>query len=133
MLEKLTAAGILFARGAPLQSTYLFKHALVQNAAYGTLLRHSRRRLHERIVTILEDQFPDIVGNEPERVARACMDAGQHEKALKYLFQAAEESVSRSANLEALSHIGKALKILHGLRHSVQLIDEYELRLLSYS
>ncbi|MFL5288295.1 MAG: AAA family ATPase [Rhodopila sp.] len=128
-LEKLTATGILFARGAPPQSTYLFKHALVQNAAYSTLLRNNRQRLHKRVVTILEHQFPDIVANEPERVARACMDAGQDEKALKYLLQAAEESISKSANPEALSHTEKALKILRGLRHGMQL-DAYELRLL---
>jgi len=119
----------VFARGTPPEVSYLFKHALVQDVAYGSLLRNSRQRLHERIVTTLEHQFSDIVANEPERIARACIDAGQDEKALKYLLKSAEESVSRSANLEALNHTEKALKILHGLRHSAKL-DKYELRLL---
>ena len=69
-LNRLAAAGLLFRQGIPPHTTYLFKHALVQDAAYGTLLRESRRSLHRRITAALESQFPEIVESQPELLAR---------------------------------------------------------------
>jgi predicted ATPase len=80
-LDRLITAGLLFRQGAPPHATYLFKHALVQDAAYGTLLREPRRALHARIAETLEGQFADISENQPELLARHCAEALQIEKA----------------------------------------------------
>jgi predicted ATPase len=71
-LDRLTNAGLLFVRGTPPQSSYIFKHALVQDAAYGTLLRNRRQRLHSRITTILEGRFPELVLAQPSLLAQHC-------------------------------------------------------------
>ena len=75
-LDRLIDAGLLFRQGVPPHATYLFKHALVQDAAYGTLLREPRRALHARIAETLESQFSDIAENQPELLARHCTEAG---------------------------------------------------------
>ena len=80
-LDRLIAAGLLFRQGAPPHATYLFKHALVQDAAYGTLLREPRRALHARIAEAIESQFAEIAENQPELLARHCTEAGLIEKA----------------------------------------------------
>src|SRR5262249_49125681 len=80
-LDRLIQAGLLFRQGAPSQATYLFKHALVQDAAYSTLLREPRRALHARIAETLESQFAEIAERQPELVARHCTEAGLIEKA----------------------------------------------------
>jgi predicted ATPase len=75
-LDRLIAAGLLFRQGVPPHASYLFKHALVQDAAYGTLLREPRRALHARIADTLESQFAEIAETQPELLARHCTDAG---------------------------------------------------------
>ena len=80
-LDRIIAAGLLFRQGVPPHANYLFKHALVQDAAYGTLLREPRRALHARIVEALESQFTEIVERQPELLARHCGEAGLVEKA----------------------------------------------------
>ena len=80
-LDRLIAAGLLFRQGVPPYATYLFKHALVQDAAYGTLLRERRRALHARIAETLEGQFAEIAESQPELVARHCTEAALIEKA----------------------------------------------------
>ena len=75
-LDRLIAAGLLFRQGVPPHATYLFKHALVQDAAYGTLLREPRRALHARIAETLESQFAEIAESQPELLARHCAEAG---------------------------------------------------------
>ena len=80
-LDRLIAAELLFRQGAPPHATYLFKHALVQDAAYGTLLREPRRALHARIAEAIESQFAEIAENQPELLARHCTEAGLIEKA----------------------------------------------------
>ena len=75
-LDRLVAAGLLFRQGVPPHASYLFKHALVQDAAYGTLLREPRRALHARIAETLESQFADIAETQPELLARHCTEAG---------------------------------------------------------
>ena len=83
-LDRLIAAGLLFQQGVPPHATYLFKHALVQDAAYGTLLREPRRALHARIAETLESQFAGIAENQPELLARHCTEAGLIEKWAEY-------------------------------------------------
>ena len=100
-LDRITAAGLLFRQGTPPHATYLFKHALVQDAAYGTLLREPRRALHARIAETLESQFAEIAENRPEMVARHCTEAGLIEKAGAFWGKAGLRSLERSALVEA--------------------------------
>jgi predicted ATPase len=108
-LDLLIATGLLFRHGVPPNASYLFKHALVQDAAYGTLLREPRRALHARIAETLEVGFPEIAENQPELMARHCSDAGLVEKAAKLWAQAAERSLARSAFVEAVAQANRAL------------------------
>jgi predicted ATPase len=75
-LNRLIAAGLLFRQGVPPHASYLFKHALVQDTAYGTLLREPRRALHARIADTLESQFAEIAEHQPELLAQHCTEAG---------------------------------------------------------
>ena len=86
-------AGLLFRQGVPPHATYLFKHALVQDAAYGTLLREPRRALHARIAETLESQFAEIAENQPEFLARHCTEAGLIEKAAGLWGKAGQRSL----------------------------------------
>ena len=80
-LDRLVRSGLTSRQGSPLDATYAFKHSLVQDAAYGTLLREPRRALHARIAEALENQFTEIAENQPELLARHCSEAGLTEKA----------------------------------------------------
>ena len=108
-LDRLTAAGLLFRQGVPPHATYLFKHALVQDAAYGTLLREPRRALHARIAETLESQFADIAENRPELLAHHCTEAGLIEKAAGLWGKAGQRSLERSALVEAAEQFTRAL------------------------
>jgi predicted ATPase len=108
-LDRIVAAGLLFRQGVPPQATYLFKHALVQDAAYGTLLREPRRALHARIAEALESGFADIAENQPEILARHCTEAGLNEKAAGLWGKAGQRSVARSALVEAVEQLTRAL------------------------
>jgi predicted ATPase len=108
-LDRLVAAGLLFRQGVAPHATYLFKHALVQDASYGTLLREPRRALHARIVETLENQFADIAENQPELLARHATEAGQIEKAASLWGKAGQRSLDRSALVEAATQITQAL------------------------
>jgi predicted ATPase len=108
-LDRLIRAGLLFRQGVPPHATYLFKHALVQDAAYGTLLREPRRALHARIAEILESHFADIAENQPELLARHCTDAGQIEKAARFWGKAGLRLLDRSALVEAAEHLKRGL------------------------
>jgi class 3 adenylate cyclase/predicted ATPase len=108
-LDRLVAAGLLFCQGVPPHATYLFKHALVQDAAYGTLLRESRRALHAHIAETLESQFPEIAESQPELLARHCTEAGSIEKAAHLWGKAGQRSVERSAPMEAAAQFTRAL------------------------
>ena len=100
-LDRLIVAGLLFRQGGPPHASYLFKHALVQDAAYGTLLREPRRALHARIAETLESQFADIAESQPELLARHCTEAGLIEKAAGLWGKAGQRSLERSALVEA--------------------------------
>ena len=93
-LDRLIAAGLLFRQGVPPHATYLFKHALVQDAAYGTLLREPRRALHARIAETLESQFAEIAESQPELLARHCTEAGLIEKAAGLWGKAGQRSLA---------------------------------------
>jgi tetratricopeptide (TPR) repeat protein len=108
-LDRLIAAGLLFRRGVPPHATYLFKHTLVQDVAYDTLLREPRRVLHTRIAESLESNFPEIADSQPELLARHFTDAGLLEKAVGLWSKAGKRSLERSALLEATEHFTQAL------------------------
>jgi predicted ATPase len=108
-LDGLMAAGLLFQQGVPPNATYLFKHALVQDAAYGTLLREPRRSLHARIAETLEREFADIAERQPELLARHCTEAGLIEKAATLWGKAGQRSLERSALVEATEQLTRAL------------------------
>jgi predicted ATPase/class 3 adenylate cyclase len=108
-LDHLIAAGLLFRRGVPPHATYLFKHALVRDAAYGSLLRNQRQRLHALIAAAIETKFPEIVATQPEWLAQHCDEAGWPEKAAQYWRAAGEQAVRRAANVEAIEHFRRAL------------------------
>jgi class 3 adenylate cyclase/predicted ATPase len=108
-LDRLMEAGLLFRHGVPPHATYLFKHALVQDAAYGTLLREPRRALHARIADALESRFPEIAESQPELLAHHCTEAGLIEKAAMLWGKAGQRSLERSALIEAAEHLTRAL------------------------
>jgi predicted ATPase len=108
-VNRLIAAGLLFRQGVTPHATYLFKHSLVRDAAYGTLLRQSRRALHARIAETLESQFADIAERQPELLARHCTEAGLIEKAATLWGKAGQRSLERSALVEATEQLTRAL------------------------
>jgi class 3 adenylate cyclase len=108
-LDGLTAAGLLFRRGTPPHATYLFKHGLVQDAAYSTLLRERRRGLHARIAEVVEIQFPEIAESQPELVARHYTEAGLIEKSSAFWAKAGRQSLARSALVEGIAQLSRAL------------------------
>jgi hypothetical protein len=108
-------AGI-FRQGQPPYAMYLFKHALVQDAAYGTLLREPRRALHARITETLESQFPEVAENQPELLARHSSEAGlMAEKAAGLWGKAGQRSLARSALVEAIEQLTRALDLVGAL------------------
>jgi class 3 adenylate cyclase/predicted ATPase len=110
-LERLTGAGLVFQRGEPPEANFLFKHALVQDAAYGTLLRGQRRELHARIARALEGKLATAAA-QPEILAHHFENAGLIEKAVSYWQEAGERSKARSATAEAIRQMRKALDLL---------------------
>jgi predicted ATPase len=108
-LDRLIAAGLLFRRGVPPHATYLFKHALVQDAAYGTLLREPRRALHARIAETIESEFTETAESQPELLARHWTDAGLTEKSAGLWGKAGQRSLARSALVEAAEQLTRAL------------------------
>jgi class 3 adenylate cyclase/tetratricopeptide (TPR) repeat protein len=108
-LDQLIRAGLIFERGAPPQGSYLFKHALVQDAAYGTLLRTQREGLHARIALALEEKFTDAVENQPEVLAHHFAEAGRFDRAVAWWLTAGRSAARRSANVEAIAHLRKGI------------------------
>ena len=123
-LDRLMQAGLLFRQGVPPHATYLFKHALVQDAAYGTLLREPRRALHARITETLETQFAEIAESQPELLARHCTQAGLIEKAASLWGKAGQRSLARSALVEAVAQLTRALDQIAALPASPALRRE---------
>ncbi len=111
-LARLVEAEIVFARGEPPEATYTFKHALVQEAAYGSLLKRTRQQLHGRIAEVLEERFPERAAAEPEVVARHYDQAGLATPAIAHYRRAGERAALRSANEEAIGHLRRALELV---------------------
>ena len=114
-LERLVAAGLLLRQGVPPHASYLFKHALVQDAAYGTLLREPRRALHARIAEALESPFAEVAESRPELLARHCTEAGLIEKGVSYWLRAGKNAAERYANLEAIAHLRRGIEAVERL------------------
>jgi class 3 adenylate cyclase/predicted ATPase len=123
-LDRLIAAGLLFRQGVPPHATYLFKHALVQDAAYGTLLREPRRTLHARMAETLETQFGEIADSQPEILARHYTEAGLIEKAARSWGKAGQRSLTGSALVEAVAHLTRALDQIASLPGTPELRRE---------
>jgi class 3 adenylate cyclase/tetratricopeptide (TPR) repeat protein len=123
-LDRLVASGLLFQRGIPPEATYLFKHALVQDAAYSTLLRERRRALHGRIAEAIESQFAYIAESQPELLARHCTEAGVLEKAASLWCKAGRQSLARSAFVEAAAHFTRGLTQFESLPVVASLIRD---------
>ncbi|WGR70453.1 MULTISPECIES: adenylate/guanylate cyclase domain-containing protein [unclassified Bradyrhizobium] len=111
-LARLVTSELVFQRGTPPESVYTFKHALVQDAAYSTLLRSDRQQLHARIAEAVERCFPERVAREPEVLAFHFMEARRIEHAIGYWLKAGERAAQRSANLEAIRHLSRGLEAL---------------------
>jgi predicted ATPase len=123
-LDRLTNAGLLFKQGVPPHASYLFKHALVQDAAYGTLLREPRRALHARIAEAVESQFVEIAESQPELLAHHCTEAGLVEKAAGLWGKAGQRSLARSALVEAVAQLTRALEQIAALAGTAALRRE---------
>jgi predicted ATPase len=117
-LDQLVTAGLAFRRGTLPQATFLFKHALVQDAAYGTLLRGKRQELHGRVAHVLEKQWPETAETQPELLAHHCAQAGLVERAIAYYARAGQRAVARSAMAEAIAQLTKGLELLTSLPDS---------------
>jgi class 3 adenylate cyclase/tetratricopeptide (TPR) repeat protein len=111
-LDRLTGADLVFARGTPPAASFLFKHALVRDAAYGSLLRGRRQNLHRRIAATLEERFPEIVQTQPALLAQHCREAGLSEQAVMYWLTAGQQALTRSAMAEAEAQVRKGLDVL---------------------
>jgi class 3 adenylate cyclase/predicted ATPase len=114
-LDRLIAAGLLFRQGMPPQASYWFKHALLGDAAYSTLLRGKRKELHTNIAHSLESGFPEIVETQPDLLAQHCAEAGLPEKAVVYWLKAGQRAVGRGAMAEAVAQLQKGLQLLPGV------------------
>jgi class 3 adenylate cyclase/predicted ATPase len=111
-LAQLVRAELIFQRGSPPDAGYTFKHALLQDAAYSTLLRTRRQQIHARIAATMEEKFPEIVIAQPELLAQHCSEAGLRERAVSYWLKAGRHSMARSAIREALVQLQKGLDLL---------------------
>ena len=114
-VDRLISTGLLFAQGVAPQATYLFKHALIQDAAYGTLLRDPKRKLHARIAETLETEFAEIAENHPEVLAHHCAEAGLIERGADLWEKAGQRSLSRSALVEAINQLSRAAELVGSL------------------
>jgi TOMM system kinase/cyclase fusion protein len=114
-LQQLVEAEFLYQQGLPPQATYVFKHALIQDAAYQSLLRSTRQQYHQRIAQVLEAQFSEIAATQPEVLAHHYTEAGLPAQAVGYWQQAGQRATQRSAYVEALSHLSRGLEVLQSL------------------
>ncbi len=111
-LTELTETGLVFSRGTTTRGSYVFKHALVQDAAYESLLRSKRKELHAQVANALKIHFPERGETEPELIALHLTKADQWEQAIVYWQLAGKRAISRSANLEAIAHFSQGLELL---------------------
>jgi predicted ATPase len=128
-LKQLVEAELLYQHGVSPQVTYFFKHALIQEAAYQSLLRSTRQQYHQRIAQVLEEQFPESITTQPELLAQHYTEAGHTAKALHYWQRAGQLAIQRSSNLEAVQHLTQGLTLLTTLPETpVRAQQELDLR-----
>jgi class 3 adenylate cyclase/DNA-binding response OmpR family regulator/predicted ATPase len=111
-LDRLVSSGLAFRRGSPPHATFVFKHALVRDAAYHMLPRQQRRKLHANVVRSYEENFQETIKAQPELLAYHCREAGKPVEAIAYLLVAAERALQRSATTEALSQLAQARELI---------------------
>src|SRR5215510_7742416 len=114
-LKQLVAAELVYQRGLVPQAHYLFKHALIQDAAYQSLLKSKRQQLHQQIAQVLTDRFPETVETQPELLAHHYTEASLKEQAIPYWQKAGQRASQRSANIEAVAHLTQGLELLKTL------------------
>jgi tetratricopeptide (TPR) repeat protein len=128
-LRQLVDAELLYQRGRPPRSRYIFKHALIQDAAYQSLLKRSRQRLHWRAAEMMEERFPEQVSAQPELVAHHLTEARLYERAIDYWYKAGAHALARSATKEAVRHLSTGLELIENLPASEER-DRLELETL---
>ena len=128
-LDRLVAAGLLFRQGVPPHANYAFKHVLVRDAAYSTLLRGRRQELHRQIVSVLQREFAELVDSQPELLAHHCSEAGMIFEAIEYYLSAAQRATAASNDTEKIAHIARGLSLLEQLPASDQRTGELRKRL----
>jgi predicted ATPase len=122
-LRRLVAAELLYQRGLPPQASYVFKHALIQDAAYASLLRSRRQQFHARIARVLVEQFQAMTETQPEVVAHHYTEAGLAQPAIRFWRRAGERAAARSANAEAVVHLRRGLALLPSLPETMEPAD----------
>ena len=129
-LAKLVEAEILYQNARPPRCSYVFKHALLEDAAYGALIKNKRQAFHQRIAEVIETQFPQIVESQPELIAHHFTEAGATDRGVQYWLRAGLRARQRSADLEAIGHLTKGLSLLDSLSDSAER-DARKLELLN--
>jgi predicted ATPase len=119
-LQQLVEAEFLYQQGLPPQATYLFKHALIQEAAYQSLLKSTRQQYHQHIAQVLEGRFPNICETQPELLAQHYTEAGLMTQAVPYWQRAGQRALEHSAHIEAMSHLTKGLEVLRMLPDTIE-------------
>jgi predicted ATPase len=114
-LRRLVAAEIVYQRGSPPQSTYVFKHTIIQDTAYESLLKSTRQQYHQKIAQVLEAQFPETAQAQPELLAHHCTEAGLTEHSVAYWYKAGQRAIQRSAHVEAIAHLRQGMALLKTL------------------
>jgi predicted ATPase len=123
-LHQLVEAEFLYQRGLLPQATYLFKHALIQEAAYQSLLRSTRQQHHQHIAQVLEAQFPETVETQPELLAHHYTEAGHNDRAVDYWHKAGQKAMAHSAYVEAIAHLNTGLAQLVTLPETSELVQQ---------
>jgi predicted ATPase len=129
-LHQLVAAEFLYQQGLPPQATYRFKHALMQEAAYQSLLRSTRQQYHQRIAQVVEARFSQLCETQLELLAHHYTEAGLMAQALPYWQRAGQRAIQRSANVEAVAHLRKGLEVLATLPDASERL-QHELDMLT--
>jgi len=114
----------VYQRGLPPHATYIFKHALIQDTAYQSLLKSKRQQLHQQIAQVLAERFPEMIESQPELLAHHYTEAGLKEQAIPYWQKAGQRASQRSANLEAISHLTKGLELLKTLPDTPERVQQ---------
>src|SRR5713101_26402 len=114
-LNRLVEAELVYQRGLPPQAYYFFKHALIRDSAYESLLKSTRQHYHQHIAQVLEAQFPETVEGQPELLAHHYTEAGLNAQAVSYWHKAGQRAIERSAHLEAITHLRQGLQLLQTL------------------